>query len=267
MDSADPPVADLPTDPSDGSRRSNRFWLVIGVVLFACAGLVAALLIGDDSDDEAGSGTGTTTTAPPDTTTTTSTTAAPVSTMVAPVDTSTAVWPVEGSGISYTDPVAAAHGFAEDLVGFVDPVVGEFQQGDAHSGEVEVRPRADGPVTTVFVRQLSSDDDWWVLGSATANIEVTAPAASDEITSPVRLQGTSTAFEATVGVVLYEDGSSTPLGTGYVMGGSMGELSPFDSELAFDEPGAAYGALVFTTVSMEDGSVWEASVVRVGFPS
>jgi nucleoid-associated protein YgaU len=71
---------------------------------------------------------------------------------------------------------AAATGFATELVGFTDPVVGEFQQGDARSGEVEVRAAADGPVTTVLVRQVGSDDTWSVLGAATAQIVPTTPA-------------------------------------------------------------------------------------------
>ena len=48
-----------------------------------------------------------------------------------PVDTSTAVWPAASSSTRYSDPVSAARGFATDYVGFTDPIVGEFQQGDA----------------------------------------------------------------------------------------------------------------------------------------
>ncbi len=48
--------------------------------------------------------------------------------------------------------MAAVRGFTEDLVGFTDPVYGEYQGGDSRSGEVEVRAAPDGPVTTVFVR-------------------------------------------------------------------------------------------------------------------
>jgi hypothetical protein len=45
----------------------------------------------------------------------------------------------------------------------------------------------------------------------------------------------------------------------------MGEMGPFSAELAFDSPGTGGGALVLVTESMEDGSTWEASVVRIAF--
>jgi hypothetical protein len=182
-----------------------------------------------------------------------------------PPDTSTAVWPFVSSGTRYTDPVAAARGFAVDFVGFVNPVVGEFQAGDARSGEVEIRPNATGPVTTVFVRQLSGSDTWWVLGAATANIQLDLPPALAVISSPVGLIGTSTAFEANVSVEIREDGNRTPLGTGFVMGGSMGQMGPFEGAVEFSAPTAKYGAIVLYTMSMENGQVWEVSVVRVQF--
>jgi hypothetical protein len=152
-----------------------------------------------------------------------------------------------------------------DFVGFVNPVVGEFQAGDARSGEVEIRPNATGPVTTVFVRQLSGSDTWWVLGAATANIQLDLPPALAVISSPVGLIGTSTAFEANVSVEIREDGNRTPLGTGFVMGGSMGQMGPFEGAVEFSAPTAKYGAIVLYTMSMENGQVWEVSVVRVQF--
>jgi hypothetical protein len=178
-------------------------------------------------------------------------------------DTSTAVWPTTASGTRYTDPVAAARGFATDYVGFVDPVVGTFRPGDSRSGEVPVQPNGTGPETTVLVRQLGTDGSWWVLGSTTKNIEVTAPQALATISSPVQLRGTSTAFEATVNVEVREDGSSRPLGSGYVMGGANGQMGPFAGELGFTQPSAAAGAIVFSTRSSADGHIAEAAVLRV----
>jgi hypothetical protein len=104
-----------------------------------------------------------------------------------------------------------------------------------------------------------------VLGSATANIQVTAPSASAAITSPVEVQGTSTAFEATVNVDVREDDNESAIGTGVVMGGSMGEMGPFTGSVTFATPSADYGALVFYTLSAENGQVWEASVLRIEF--
>jgi hypothetical protein len=199
---------------------------------------------------------GTTTTAEP----TTTTTEAPPTTAPGD-DRSSAVWPFAGA-TTYADPVEAARSFATDYLGMTEPVVGEFRQGDSRSGEVEVRPVADGPATTVLVRQLSGADTWSVLGAATADIEVTDPAAGVEVRSPVELLGRALAFEGHVDVEVRQDGSATPLGTGFVTGGGD-ELRPFEGSIAFDRPTEAFGAVVFLTRSGEDGRVWQASVVRV----
>jgi hypothetical protein len=194
-------------------------------------------------------------------------TTAPATTAPPAGDLSSAVWPVASGPTRFSAPVDAARSFAVDFVGFTDPVVGTFRAGDSRSGEVDVRPRATGPVTTVLLRQLGNDGSWWVIGSATPNIRVQDPSALDTIASPARLRGTSTAFEATVNVEVREDGNRQPLGSGFVMGGSMGDLGPFDGTVTFTSPRAAAGAVVLLTRSAEDGRVWEASVVRVRFGS
>jgi Immunoglobulin-like domain of bacterial spore germination len=151
-------------------------------------------------------------------------------------------------------------------VGFTDPLVGEFMQGDARSGEVEVRPMADRPVTTVFVRQLGTDGTWWVLSSATANITADTPGAGDAISSPVVVRGSALAFEGTVTVEVRQDGTRQPLGSGVVTGG--GDVArPFSGKIAFSAPSTPYGAVVSLTRSEADGRVWEAAVLRVSFAS
>ena len=117
-------------------------------------------------------------------------------------------------------------GFATDYLHMVNPVVGQFQQGDSRSGEVPVQPSTTGPVTTVLVRQMGSDNSWWVLGAGTAAINLTAPTWNALITSPVTLQGTSMAFEGTVQTQVREDDNSKPLGQGYVTGGTS-TMGPF----------------------------------------
>lgn len=249
------------------------------VVLALVAAVVAALAVwrwvadSDSSDDTAitSSSTASSTTSAAATslstssTSTTGSAAASTTTTATPIDASSAVWPWASSATRYSDPVAAARGFAVEYVGFTDPVLGEFMQGDSRSGEVEVRPVASGPVTTVFVRQLGADDSWWVLGAATANIEVDRPSALQVIASPVTLAGRADAFEGNVNVTLRVDGSDRPIVEHYVTG-MMGELGPFNSDLAFPAQAAgARGAVVFRTLSAEDGSVWEAGVVRVSF--
>ena len=156
----------------------------------------------------------------------------------------TALWPWATSSTRFEAPVAAARSFATDFLGFTNPVVGSFAQGDARSGEVEVRPRANGPVTTVLVRQ-GGDGSWWVVGADDADIVLDEPDVLDGIRSPVRVRGTALAFEGTVQVHVREDGRREPLGEGFVTG----------------------GALVLFTRSADDGQVWQAEVVRVRFAS
>lgn len=179
------------------------------------------------------------------------------------VDTSIAVFPSATGSLRFDDPVEAAAAFATDYVGFVSPEVGDLREGDARSGEVDVRPSPEGPVTTVLVREL--DDSWWVLGSATANIVVAEPAPLASAASPLALAGTSTAFEATVDVRVREDGSTMPIGESFVMGGANGTMGPFTGTVTFEAPSTGAGAVLFTTSSMESGDVWEATVVRVRF--
>ena len=183
-------------DASPSAPRRRRLLIGIGVFVAAVAIVVVVYLV--TRDDDGSKQTAATSTIP--------TTTVPLTTL--PVDTSTAMWPFASSAIRYSDPVSAAHGFATDYVGFTDAVVGEFRQGDARSGEVPVQAKATGPITTVLVRQLG--DSWWVLGASTPNIQLTSPAALATISSPVRLQGMSTAFEATVNTEVRSDGSTQP---------------------------------------------------------
>ena len=175
------------------------------------------------------------------------------------------VWPPAGATTSYSDPVVAATEFATKLAGFTNPIVGSFKQGDSRSGEVEVRSTATGPITTVFVRQVGTDSAWSVIGSATPNILVTSPTALQVVSSPVKLAGTSTAFEATVNVTVHDRSGGAALGEGIVMGGSMGTMAPFSSTLAFTKPATTEGSIVFVTKSAKDGTVSEAGVVGVRF--
>ncbi len=267
-------------------RRRPPWWVVVAAAVVAVVAVVVAVVALTSGRDPGGPGAPSTSAAPtptsPPTTSppaTSSTTAAPTTaapTTVAPSSTSapvpapppasavTAVWPDAAGPIRYADPRTAARGFATGLVGFRAPVVGPYLSGDSRSGEVEVLPRAGGPVTTVLVRLLE-DDTWWVLGAVSGQIQLDAPAAGEAVTSPVTLAGRALAFEGQVDVRIVEDGGVTPLATGFVLGGGD-ELRPFSASLALVRaPASAHGAIVLTAASAENGEVWQASVVRIGF--
>ena len=81
--------------------------------------------------------------------------------------------------------------------------------------------------------------------------------------SEATLRGVSTAFEAQVNVELRADQSLAAIGTGYVMGGSMGQLASFEGQIGFTETTARYGTLLMRTYSAKDGSVLEAAALRI----
>jgi hypothetical protein len=222
------------------------------VLVLVLAALLAAARCGGDGDS-------TSTTTRPDRTTT----SVPASTTTAVPDTSTAVFPVGAS--AYTEPAAVARAFAEQYIGFTAPIVGAFAAGDARSGEVPVRTSDLGPVTTVLVRQLDAAGHWWVLGATTPNLVLAEPAVGGRVASPVTLRGTSTAFEAQIRTEIRQDSTATPLGEGTAMGGANGEMGPFVDVLSFTAPSQSHGAVMLSTRSAKDGTIAEATVVRVAF--
>jgi hypothetical protein len=238
---------------------NSRRRLLVGVIASVLL-LTAAVGCSDDDDGDVDTG-GTTTTEATDTTG-----EGPDSTpgTLSPDELSTAVWPFADSDLRYDDPTEAAAGFATDFLGFDDPVVGEFMQGDSRSGEVELQPQEDGPVTTVFVRQLGGDDTWWVLGAATENIEFDYPVAGTAIDTPLEVTGSAQAFEGTVQVQVRVDGELDPIGEGFVTGGGD-SMQSFSGSVSFESPQGGWGAVVGLTLSAENGQVWEATVLRVGF--
>ncbi|NNN01027.1 MAG: hypothetical protein HKL86_04265, partial [Acidimicrobiaceae bacterium] len=157
---------------------------------------------------------------------------------------SIAVWPYVDSALRFATPEGAARSFATDFLGMTSPLVGSFQRGDSRSGEVVIRAGSTSPGTTVLVRQLDGSATWWVLGAVAPSIRLTSPKALAALTSPVRLTGSSTAFEAVVNVEVRVDGTLTPIVTTTVMGGSMGVFRPFQATIGFATPSAVGGALV-----------------------
>jgi hypothetical protein len=263
--------------PADSSGRFRIIALAVVALIVVAIG--AVLLVNGDDDDAAtvvdsssSSPTETTavttepttTEAPTTTATTTPPTDAPTTT---PVEdpTRSAIWPWPESDVRFADPVEAAASYATDFLGFDDPVVGEFLAGDSRSGEVEITPGEIGPTTVVFVRQLTDDDSWWILGSASDNIVVDEPETGDLVESPLALVGEALAFEGTVEVQLRFDGDAEPIESGFVTGSGGPEPGPFDDEIEFVSPGPGGGALVLISRSPEDDSVLEATSLRIFF--
>ncbi len=213
------------------------------------------------------------TTAPPTATTgSTPTTAEPTPTTAVvattttvarpPVDRATPIFPDPSTARRFDAPEALVAAFATEVVGMTDPIVGDFAQGDSRSGEVEVRGFAGGAPTTVLVRRLE-DDTWFVLGAVTASIQPDQPAAFATVVSPLALTGAASAFEGTVQVTMFADGTDAPVGATFVTGaGDM--LGPYEGEIEFTTPGA-FGWLLYTSEVGEDGAPIEFAAVRLRF--
>ena len=270
------------TTPTSSDAAGGRFRLIaLAVIALIVVAIGAFLLVDGDDDDDSSVAvtssvvetTGATVPATSEPATSqppaTEPTAAPTTdtaTTTAPDDpTRTAIWPWVDSGVRFDDPVVAAASYATDFLGFDDPVVGEFLAGDSRSGEVEITPGAIGPSTVVFVRQLTADDSWWILGSATGNIVLDEPQTGDVVESPLQLVGEALAFEGTVEVEIRADGEAEPIEVGFVTGSGGPEPGPFDEELEFVSPGSGGGALVLISRSSEDDSVLEAASIRIFF--
>ena len=245
-------------------RRLRRRAGLAAIGLAAAVVLVVALipvLGGDEETTVAVTAPSTTTTEP---TTTTSPTSTSTTTAVPPAPSrpQNALWPFPG-GTTFRDPGAAAVSFARYYLRMPDPTV----ESTALSARVvEIRARRDRPLIT-SVTVAESGGEWFVTGARTKNIDLVSPEVGDRVSSPVRVTGTSTAFEAHVNWEVREEsaGPGRKLGEGFFMGGSNGELGPFDAPLSFSAPTRSVGAIVLFTRSAEDGAVQEATVVPVAF--
>ena len=244
----------------DAQRSDNRKRLLLG--LGAAAAVVAIVigaiaLTGDDEDPVSSDDTTTTTTG--STTTTEATTTTPTSRASIRTSPSTRIPPRRSAS---TTPSPRPSAFAT-FAGYREPLVGEFQQGDARSGEVEVRAFPEGAPSLVLVRQLE-DEAWYVIGVTTDSIVLTTPQIGDTLSSPQPLEGQAYAFEGTVQVRLYADGVQEPIGETFVTGRGDGVLGDFSGEIEFtNDTGATHGVLLLVSESGEDGSAIEVSAIRV----
>ena len=250
------------------TRADNRKWLYGAVSAAAVAILVVVgfAVLGDDDDADVVADTttteGTSTTGSTTTTTSTTTTEATATTtepFPPEVDPYAVAYPSPRTSQRFQSHEAAGQAYATDVLGFTDPVVGEFRAGDNRSGEVPVSDREDGPETTVLVRQMG-DDSWYVLGSFTQDITVETPESGDAIGSPFETTGSALAFEGNVEVVVRAQADPEPLGEGFVTGSGVPPAGPFEGSIEFAQPQQdTPGILIYRTTSARDGQVEQAT--------
>lgn len=255
-------------------RARNGLLAAAAVVLAVVAG--ATLVDRDDARVQ-------TVPAHPGTTTPSTTTTASTATMAPATpaaDVTSAIWPFTtqeqldayeanpGAGMFF-DAEATALEFARTYLGMPDPVRDPADRTDVAAKDrttIVVRPKPASRITTAIAVQLfdGPDGPWSVIGASTDDIVVDQPGANVTIQSPVHVAGRSIAFEAVVRVEVREDGQvfGQSLGASTVMGGGT-EMAPFAGDIDFAPLAARRGAVVFFTDSAEDGSIVQATVVRV----
>jgi hypothetical protein len=237
--------------------------------LLAVMGAMALLLAACGGDDDEGAttttgGDTTATTAADDTTTSsgdgTTTTAADDTTTASDDDTTTtsagagleqpAIWPA--ADVVFTTPEAAAEDFVSSALG-VPPELGEFQQGDSRSGEIEVFSPGEGDQATpvarglLLLRQLGPESGWFVIAAVNDNASISSPASGAEVAAgSVAVEGAARGFEANVVVRAFVAGDGTPLDEVITQGGAFETPEPFS--VSVDLSGASAGDTVMLLV-------------------
>jgi hypothetical protein len=220
-------------------------------MLIAAAGLLVAC--GDDDDASPADST------PPATEVVTTTAAEATTTAAEEVTTTSvatgleqpAIWPA--ADVVFATPEEAASDFVTEVLG-VPPSLGEFQQGDSRSGEIEIFSPGEGGAATpvgrgvLFMRQLGPDSGWFVIGIGNDEASITVPETGAEVAAgPLDVEGISHGFEAsaTVSAMVAGDASAV-LDSLVITAGSMEEAGPF--AVSLDLSDAAPGDVVMLLV-------------------
>lgn len=135
-------------------------------------------------------------------------------------------------------PEEAATDFVEQVLG-VPAVLGEFQQGDQRSGEIEVfvagendQPATRWPRAVLFLRKLGPANSWFVIGAASEHVTIDTPTVGD-VVAPGRLtvEGVGRGFEATLVVEVFVPGTAEPLDQVVTFGGALDIAQRYRAEL------------------------------------
>jgi hypothetical protein len=170
-----------------------------------------------------------------------------------------AIWPA--ADVVFATPEGAAADFVSAvLISEGDPVLGEFQQGDARSGEIAVlfageTGDLDPPqeMGVLLLRQIGPTDGWYVTAATSDGAVIDTPSASEEVPAgTVTVAGEGRGFEGTLVVSAFppgDDAARFDLEIG--AGGAMGDLQPYSVEL--DLSLAAPGEVVVILVRGDTG--------------
>ena len=214
--------------------------------------IAMAVLAMSCSDNSTGSGDSTTST----TAAATTTVPEAVTTTSEPVELAQpAIWPA--AGVVLETPEAAAADFVKQVLG-VEPVLGDFVQGDSRSGEIEVfSPGETTPVSRslLLLRQLGPHDGWFVIAAANPNVTISAPETNAEVPAgPLTVEGVARGFETTVVVTVFRAGVAEEVMDQVVTtGGALETSEPYrvSLDLTTARPGDVITLLVRGDTGLE----------------
>ncbi len=169
-----------------------------------------------------------------------------------------AIWPA--ADVVFATPDEAAADFVREvLISDGEPELGEFQQGDARSGEIVVFFPGESAGATpserglLALRQLGPDDGWFVIAASSDGANIATPAALAAVAAgPLRVEGTARGFEATVVVSAFPAGDrSTLLDQEIASGGAFADLEPYSATLDLSD--ATPGEVIVILVQGDTG--------------
>jgi hypothetical protein len=170
-----------------------------------------------------------------------------------------AIWPA--ADVVFATPEEAAADFVSAvLISEGDPLLGEFQQGDARSGEIAVlfageTGELDPPLVAgvLLLRQIGPTDGWYVIAAASDGAVIDTPAALEEVPAgTVTVSGEGRGFEGTLVVSAFPPGDdAAPFDLQIGAGGASDVLEPYSVDL--DLSGAADGEVVVILVQGDTG--------------
>lgn len=215
--------------------------------------------------------TSTTAAVPATTTVMTTTTATTTTAESAPTTTEVvglgqpAIWPA--ADVVFNTPEEAAADFVANALG-VAPVLGEFQQGDSRSGEIEVLSPGEGDSAVVvkrgllLLRQLGPDDGWFVIAAVNDEASITTPESGAAVDSaPLTVEGVGHGFEATIVVSAFVAGDAhRMLDRQVAQAGTMEAAGPFS--VVLDLTGASPGDVI--TLLVQGGTGLETDPGEFG---
>ncbi|MEO7557034.1 MAG: Gmad2 immunoglobulin-like domain-containing protein [Acidimicrobiales bacterium] len=238
----------------NSDHRRTRF------AVLALAGAVAAIVVGvvvsrSDDGKVAVTPVASTTSAGP----TTSTIPVSPSSTTPAGPLANAIFPFARDGRRYEAPELAAQSFATDFLGMPDASVdASTPTADDQVRTVRVHTYGVGhPQLTVTATQAAAGD--WVVTAAQSDT-ITVESATG---SPLRVSGTSTAFEAQIRIELRSLATGEVVASTTTMGGSNGEIGPYATMLPTPTGPGPYALVVLDGDASGRAATASATVLRV----